>query len=153
MFHFYGGIGTGIGKIWYQKKVSETVSEKFGIEKVMVSVSKIFGTGKVSVTFWVRHTLAGALSMFSTRGCVPDICPRECIKKIVPIHSLGSRKCIGYYDLWRSCHSISSLLPVNIKKYSVVNIDNVKINTSTMLREWPIFKQAQMGSCQKPGFL
>ena len=32
------------------------------------------------------------------------------------------------------------------------NIDNVKINTS-MMREWPIFKQVPMGSCQKPGFL
>ena len=39
-----------------------------------------------------------------------------------------------------------------IHPYSVVNIDNVKINT-TMMREWPIFKQAHMGSCQKPGFL
>ena len=27
-FHFFGGIGTGIGKIWYRKKVSEPVSEK-----------------------------------------------------------------------------------------------------------------------------
>ena len=53
-------IGTGIGKIWYRKKVSEPVSVKFGIgkkyrnryrknlvpKKVPVSVSKIFGTGK-----------------------------------------------------------------------------------------------------------
>ena len=38
-------------------------------------------------------------------------------------------------------------LPVNIKKYI-----NVKINAK-MMREWPIFKQAPMGSCQKPGFL
>ena len=30
IFHFFGGIGTGIGKIWYRKKVSEPVSEKFG---------------------------------------------------------------------------------------------------------------------------
>ena len=28
--HFSGGIGTGISKIWYQKKVSVPVSEKFG---------------------------------------------------------------------------------------------------------------------------
>ena len=34
-----------------------------------------------------------------------------------PIHSLGSRKCIGKYDPCRSCHSISSQLPVNTKKY------------------------------------
>ena len=25
--------------------------------------------------------IAGALSMFSVQGCVPDIFPRECIKK------------------------------------------------------------------------
>ena len=37
-------------------------------------------------------------------------------------------------------------------RLSVVNIYNVKIKT-TMMREWPIFKQAHMGSCQKPGFL
>ena len=29
-FHFFGGIGTGIGTNWYRKKVSEPVSEKFG---------------------------------------------------------------------------------------------------------------------------
>ena len=59
IFHISGGIGTGIGKIWYRKKVSEPVSVKFGIgkksrnryrknlvpKKVPVSVSKIFGTG------------------------------------------------------------------------------------------------------------
>ena len=39
-----------------------------------------------------------------------------------------------------------------IHPYSVVNIDIVQINT-TMMREWPIFKKAYMGSCQKPGFL
>ena len=57
--HFSGGIGTGIGKIWYRKKVSEPVSVKLSIgkksrnryrenlvpKKVPVSVSKIFGTG------------------------------------------------------------------------------------------------------------
>jgi len=26
-------LGTGIGQIWYRKKVSEPVSEKFGTEK------------------------------------------------------------------------------------------------------------------------
>ena len=54
IFHFFGGIGTGIGKNWYRKKVSEPVSEKFGTgkksrnryrknlvpEKVPVSVSE-----------------------------------------------------------------------------------------------------------------
>ena len=55
-------LGTGIGKIWYRKKVSEPVSENFGTvkstgigivniwyrKKVSVSVSfKIFGTVKL----------------------------------------------------------------------------------------------------------
>ena len=77
IFHISGGIGTGIGKIWYRKKVSEPVSVKFGTgkksrnryrknlvpEKVPVSVSKIFGTGKkyryrYRLTFWVpSHTV------------------------------------------------------------------------------------------------
>ena len=76
IFHFFGGIGTGIGKIWYRKKVSEPVSVKFGIgiksrnryrenlvpKKVSESVSKIFGTVKkyryrYRLTFWVpSHT-------------------------------------------------------------------------------------------------
>ena len=73
-FHFFCGIGTGIVKNWYRKKVSEPVSLKFGIgkksrnryrknlvpKKVPVSVSKIFGTGKkyrYRSTFWVpSHT-------------------------------------------------------------------------------------------------
>ena len=33
IFHFFGGIGTGIGKNWYRKKVSVPVSEKFGTVK------------------------------------------------------------------------------------------------------------------------
>ena len=33
IFNFFGGIGTGIGKNWYRKKVSEPVSEKFGTGK------------------------------------------------------------------------------------------------------------------------
>ena len=33
IFYFFGGIGTGIGKHWYRKKVSEPVSEKFGTGK------------------------------------------------------------------------------------------------------------------------
>ena len=33
IFHFFGGIGTGIGKYWCRKKVSEPVSEKFGTGK------------------------------------------------------------------------------------------------------------------------
>ena len=59
IFIFSGGIGTGIVKNWYRKKVSEPVSLKLSIgkkslnryrenlvpKKVPVSVSKIFGTG------------------------------------------------------------------------------------------------------------
>ena len=33
IFHFLGGIGTGIGKKWYRKKVSEPVWEKIGTGK------------------------------------------------------------------------------------------------------------------------
>ena len=45
IFHFFGGIGTSIGKIWYRKKVSESVSEKFGTGK-----SPGTGIGKI----WYR---------------------------------------------------------------------------------------------------
>ena len=31
--HFFGGIGTGIGKSWYRKKVLEPVSVKIGTGK------------------------------------------------------------------------------------------------------------------------
>ena len=31
--HFFGGIGTGIGKNWHRKKVSEPVSVKIGTRK------------------------------------------------------------------------------------------------------------------------
>ena len=53
----------------------------------------------------------GAFSMFSKRGCVPDICPLGVYQEILslggyfPIHTQGSRKVM------------SSLLLVNIKKY------------------------------------
>ena len=33
IFNFFGGIGTGIGKNWYRKKVSEPVSAKVGTGK------------------------------------------------------------------------------------------------------------------------
>ena len=46
----------------------------------------------------------------SVRG---NTVPRGSIEPYTP----GSRECIGYYDLCRSCHSISSLLPVDTKKY------------------------------------
>ena len=78
IFHFSGGIRTGIRKIWYWIKIAESVSVKFGIgkkcrnryrkilvpKKVPVSVSKIFGTEKkyrYRLTFWVSsHTASKA---------------------------------------------------------------------------------------------
>ena len=74
-----GGIGTGIRKIWHRIKVSELVSVKFGIrkksrnryrknlvpEKMPVSLSKLFGTGKKSIGIGIvfhlgyHHTLVG----------------------------------------------------------------------------------------------
>ena len=48
-FSFFGGIGTGIGKYWYRKKVSEPVSEKFGTEKSLgTGIGKIWYRKKVS---------------------------------------------------------------------------------------------------------
>ena len=52
--------------------------------------------------------------MFSKRGYVPDIRPRECIKKYCPLGGISQYTPKG---AGMSCHSISSLLPVNIKKY------------------------------------
>ena len=52
-------LGTGIGKIWYQKKVSDSLLVP---EKMPVSLSKLFGTGKkyryrYRLTSWVpSHT-------------------------------------------------------------------------------------------------
>ena len=43
IFHFFGGIGTGIGTNWYWKKVSEPVSEKLVTEKsIGTSIGKTF---------------------------------------------------------------------------------------------------------------
>ena len=40
-------LGTGIGKIWYRKKVSEPVSEKFG-------TGKSLGTGIGKIWYWKK---------------------------------------------------------------------------------------------------
>ena len=49
IFHFFGGIRTGIGTNWYRTKVSEPVSDKFGTgKKDSEPVSDKFGTGKKS---------------------------------------------------------------------------------------------------------
>ena len=43
-------LGTGIGKIWYQKKVSDSVSEKFSTRK---------NAGIVIETIWYRKKSIG----------------------------------------------------------------------------------------------
>ena len=72
IFHISGGIGTGIGKIWYRKKSRNRYRENLVPKKVSVSVSKIFGTGKkyryrYRSTFWVpSHTaMLSTLTDFS----------------------------------------------------------------------------------------
>ena len=65
----------------------------------------------------------------SVRG---NTVPRDSIDT----YTLGSRGGIGYYDPGRSFHSISP--PVangyqEIHRYSGMNIDNVKINTSLIM--------------------
>ena len=45
IFIFFGGIGTGLGRNWYRKKVSELVSEKFGTGKGLETAIEKFGTG------------------------------------------------------------------------------------------------------------
>ena len=52
IFHFFSEIATGIGKNWYQKKVSELVSERLVLEKVSEPVSVKFGAGK---KFWNQY--------------------------------------------------------------------------------------------------
>ena len=94
-----------------------------------------------SVSIETRCIIAGTLSMLSARGCVPvsslgsvrgNTVPRDSIDT----YTLGSRGGIGYYDPGRSFHSISP--PVangyqEIHRYSGMNIDNVKINTSLIM--------------------
>ena len=95
--------------------------------------------------------------MFSTRGCVPDVRPLECIKKYCPKGSISQYTPKGAGIALDNKIMPFNIIPVaseyeEIHPNGVVNINNVKIN-STMMREWTIFKQAHLGSCQKPGFL
>ena len=70
IFHFFGGIGTGIGKYWYRKKVSEPVSEKFGTGKKSrnryrknlvpekstgIGIENIWYRKKLSVKIWYQN--------------------------------------------------------------------------------------------------
>ena len=86
-------------------------------------------------------TLCKFVSLMEHYQCFPskDIRPRECIKKYCPLGGISQYTPKG---AGMSCHSISSLLPVNIKKY-IPSVSNIKINTK-MMREWPIFKQAHL---------
>ena len=61
------GIGTGIGKIWYRKKVSEPVSVKFGIgEKSRDRYCKNLVPGKSNGTgigkIWYRQKVSELVS-------------------------------------------------------------------------------------------
>ena len=75
--------------------------------------------------------------MFSTQGCVPDIHPRECIKKywgVVP-NTLPREQEVYWIILSLKIMSINTI-PIaseyqEIYPYSVVNIDNVKVNIQT----------------------
>ena len=82
--------------------------------------------------------IAEALLMFSTRGCAPDICPRECIKKYCPLGSISQYTPNGAGSVLNNMifedHSFNITLVASeykeIHPYSVVNIDIVKINTT-----------------------
>jgi hypothetical protein len=53
IFHFFGGIGTGIGKNWYRKKVSEPVSEEFSTGKsIGTGIGKIWYRKKYRNRYW-----------------------------------------------------------------------------------------------------
>ena len=73
IFHFFGGIGTGIGTNWYWKKVSEPVSVKFGTDKKSrnryrqnLVPEKSLGTGIGKI--WYREKVSESVSeKFGTR--------------------------------------------------------------------------------------
>ena len=67
IFHCFGGIGTGIGKKWYRKKVSEPVSEKFGTGKSLGT-----GIGKI----WYRKKVSEPVS--EKFGTGADFCCQNC---------------------------------------------------------------------------
>ena len=72
-------LGTGIGKIWYRKKVSEPVSEKFGTEKSTgIGIENIWYRIKVSVS--VSFNILGTVTHCQTpkrqRFCVAHVAER-----------------------------------------------------------------------------
>ena len=82
--------------------------------------------------------------MFSARGCVPDLCHRECTGKYCPKGQywyVHSREQGVYWIIWSLKIKSFNIIPVasgykEIHPYSAMNIDSVKINTSLiMMRE------------------
>ena len=66
-------LGTGIGKIWYRKKVPEPVSEKFGTGK---------STGIGIVNIWYRYLVSVSVSL-KILGTV-KLCPPRIITLRIP---------------------------------------------------------------------
>ena len=83
-----------------------------------------------------------ALSMFSTRECVRDICPLEYKKKYCPLGSISQYTPKGagsvldnmiFEDHFTQYAISASWKYQEIHPYSAVNIDSVKINTSLIM--------------------
>merc|ERR1719295_571133 len=90
IFHFSGGLGTGIGKIWYRKKVSEPVSEKFGTGKKYrnryrknLVPEKSLGTGIGKIWYRKKVSVSVSLNILGTvtlcRGRNQDVGEKEII--------------------------------------------------------------------------
>ena len=63
-------LGTGIGKIWYRKKVSEPVSENFGTAKSTgIGIVNIWYRKKVSVSVSVSLKILGTVKLW----CEPSV--------------------------------------------------------------------------------
>ena len=60
-------LGTGIGKIWYRKKVSEPVSENFGtVKRNGIGIVNIWYRKKVLVSVWLK--ILGTVKLCVTMG-------------------------------------------------------------------------------------
>ena len=64
--------------------------------------------------------IAQPLLMFSTRGCVPDIPPRECIKKYCPLGSISQ-----YSPREQGVYSITTLEPNTSRLEAVYGHSNI----------------------------
>ena len=83
IFNFFGGIGTGIGKNWYRKKVSEPVSEKIG-------------TGKKSQNRYRKNLVLKK----STGIGIENIWYRKKVSVSVSVNILGT------VTLWHTCNML-----------------------------------------------